>query len=53
MILRNLKFFPRISAQLTRECLQLINAERNNKVIDTQLISQVIQIYSKHRINFL
>ncbi|CAF3237854.1 unnamed protein product [Rotaria sp. Silwood2] len=40
-----LVFFQRLSRQVTLVCLQLINAERQNEVINTQLISQVIQSY--------
>jgi len=46
-------FFQPLNRQLTLTCHQLIEAERNNQVIDTQLISAIIRSYGKHRITFL
>jgi hypothetical protein len=45
-------FFQALYRQLTLACLQLIRAERNNEVINTQLISGVIESYSTYQIVF-
>ena len=43
-------FFQPLSKQVTLACLQLIKAERNNEVIDTGLIKNVIKSYGTNNI---
>ncbi|CAF3741694.1 unnamed protein product [Rotaria sp. Silwood1] len=40
-----LVFFQLLSKQVTSECLQLIKAERQNEIINSRLINEVIQSY--------
>jgi len=43
-------FFKSLKNQVTQACLNLIKAERNREVINTNLISEVIQSYGKMKI---
>ncbi len=43
-------FFQPLNRQVTLACLQLIKAERNNEVIDTQLIKSIIESYGTNYI---
>jgi hypothetical protein len=40
-------FFQPLKRQITQACLDLIKVERNNQIINTHLISEVIQSYGK------
>ena len=43
-------FFQPLRKQVTLACLQFIKAERNNEVIDTELIKNVIESYGTNHL---
>jgi len=46
-------FFKEPTQSLTQTCLNLINEERNGKLIDSKLIRQVVQSYGIKNKSFI